>query len=103
MADTTVPVEQESSALLERAKLIFEEIANQANRLDQRCHYTHGDLIEETWQEPNPDRIEMELTSLREAICRLGHLADFGSSELNGSVVRGETRAWLLPPVYPGN
>lgn len=103
MATENVNATPSDSDRLRRARLIFEEIANLANRIDQHCYYSHAELISGTWEEANPHKIELELIALRESICRLGHLADFGSHEIDGAVVRGETREWLMPPVYPGN
>lgn len=101
MADTNVAVGPNHADLVERARVIFEEIANVANRADRQCFHIHGEIFCNAIGDDDSGRIEMELVGLRDVICRLGHLADFGSSELNGAVVRGEVKDWLLPPSYP--
>lgn len=101
MAYTNVAAAPNHADLLERARVIFEEIANVANRADRQCFHTHGEIFSKVEGGDVSGRIEMELVGLRDVICRLGHLADFGSSELQGSVIRGEVKDWLLPPSYP--
>jgi hypothetical protein len=76
---------------------LFEEIATLANRLDRECFFAHGDLVEDR----EPEQVQLELDRLRDAVCRIGWMADLGHEHLmGGPEVRGDAEAWLLSPRY---
>jgi hypothetical protein len=85
-----------SAIQLKRGRFILEEIATLANETEYTCANTHGYFY------GNKDLLEIEVHRLRRVINNIGHIADFGSSEIGGSVVFDNLTAdWLLRGNYP--
>jgi hypothetical protein len=42
-------------------------------------------------------------SNLREALCRIGFIADQGARDLGAYEARGDAVRWLLPPAYHGH
>ncbi|MDE1947403.1 MAG: hypothetical protein KGL43_24820 [Burkholderiales bacterium] len=87
-----------SETALTQAAYLFSEIASLAHRTDRQCFYSHAafDALH-----VDADHVNLELTRLRDVICRLGWMADLGCAKLTGHEdVRGDAEKWLMPPVY---
>jgi len=94
MADTQI-----TSAALQQAGVVLNELATLASQLDRECCFTHGSLI----QDRDAEGVHLELDRLRAAICKMGWLADLASEKIGGDVARGGAEAWLLSPAYHGH
>jgi hypothetical protein len=95
-SETTSAAKAPTAVAIEQAGILFEQIASLAATLDRECYYAHGEQVEDR----EPERVQQELDRLREAINRIGWMADTGCEKIGGATVRGSAEEWLLPPSY---
>jgi hypothetical protein len=81
-----------------QAAQLANEMANECLMLDEHCAWQHGEF-------DGPDNIPRaqvmaELHALRQAIKRLGWMADRTSELLGGDICKGSADAWLLSPAF---
>ena len=73
------------------AMLIFKEISWAAYNADELCKNIPVDS--------DPEALELQIGFLRDTVCRLGWLADFGAKKTGNDQERpGGADAWLLSP-----
>lgn len=83
---------------IERASLTLSQIAELADRLDRHCYNTHSPFIEGFCE---TESVVDELEHLRDAVNRIGWLADVGYKNLKGfTAVKESAEAWMLPPSF---
>lgn len=100
--------ERDSSAAIEvtenQQRALFEEIARLANHAQRVVFYgpVVGSLRAD---DPNfymeRERLELQMTQLRDLFARIGLFADMGAMTLGDTGVTGGVEEWLLPPTYP--
>ncbi|CAM5183842.1 hypothetical protein CDEF62S_02766 [Castellaniella defragrans] len=73
--------------------VLFEEIAALADNADRMAYAADVDDVESCYELAH---------KLREALCRIGFIADQGARDLGAREVRGDAVRWLLPPAYHG-
>lgn len=76
-----------------RAAVLFEEIAGLADSADKLMYSAECDDLDACYKLAH---------QLRDTLCRVGWLADKGSEDTGGSVIRWGAEAWMLPPAYHG-
>ena len=83
---------------IKRAIITLHQIAELADRLDRHCYHTHSPFIEGLCE---TESVVDELDHLREAINRIGWMADVGHQRLQGyPAVKESAEAWMLPPSF---
>lgn len=97
MARETLPSKSTSAIAAGQVSALFGEIATIADRLDRECYYTTDEV--EDW---DGERSVLFIDRLREAIRRMGLIADMGSGLVGGGIgpMRQGVEGWLLPPIY---
>lgn len=83
-----------TQADIKRAAMLLEEIASAASLVDRACYF-QGDL-----EDMDPEAVFLHINQLRDAVRRIGWMADDASARIEGDVVRGGVDAWLLPPSF---
>lgn len=86
-----------TSAEIQQAGIVLNELATLANQIDREAYFTHGDFFGEG---VDSERASLELDRLRSAIRKMGWLADLASEKIGGDIARGGAEAWLLSPSY---
>lgn len=90
------PTKETYAARLARATTILEELATEANSIDEECFHVYGELLDSDV----PPQVQLLLIRLRRDICRLGWMADLAVEKLGGSQARGNAEDWLTSPAY---
>ena len=87
-----------STATHKQAAQLANEMANACLMLDEHCSWQHGEFAD-AGDVPRA-QVMAELTLIREAINRLGWMADRTSELLGGGICKGGADKWLLSPAF---
>lgn len=82
-----------TEAQADQASALLMEIAGMASNMEMSCYHfmPSGDDI---------DHYAMQLQLMRDAMKRVGWLADLCSDTLGGGTVLGGAEAWMAPPMF---
>lgn len=86
------------SAATKQAAQLANEIANECLMLELHCAWQHGEF-DGPGDIPR-DQVMAELHVLRQAVCRLGWMADRTSELLGGDICKGGAEEWMLSPRF---
>ncbi|MBX9716766.1 MAG: hypothetical protein K2X42_09250 [Burkholderiaceae bacterium] len=94
--NSSKPTKENYAAHVAQATTILEELATEANSIDEECFHSYGELF----GSEVPAQVELLLIRMRRDICRLGWMADLAIEKLGGVQARGNAEDWMTSPAY---